>query len=51
MKKVKVQLKFVSEKKEGERDEGREGNGKREGGGEDGESDMSSRQVVGWMGE
>jgi len=38
--KVKVQLKFVSEKKEGERNEGREGRGKREGAGKDGESDI-----------
>ena len=40
MKKAKVQLKFVSEKKEGERNEEREGKGKRDGGGEDGESDI-----------
>jgi len=39
VKKVKVQLKFVSEKK-GERNEGREGREKREGAGEDGESDI-----------
>lgn len=39
VKKAKVQLNFVSEKKEGERNEEREGKVKRKGGAEDGERD------------